>query len=122
MYEYYNGSAPDYEIMSTSTEVSYPETVSEGVTGETIIIDNPLVTGEWDDGANARAIAEWMYTYLNKRMTLDSSWRPDVRLDALDIVKNHNDYNTSRVCMTDVEFQYNGAFRATGKGKVIGNG
>ena len=55
-------------------------------------------------------------------MTLDSSWRADVSLDALDIVNHENDYSTNRVRMTEVEFKYNGAFRGTGKGKVIGNG
>jgi hypothetical protein len=52
-------------------------------------------------------------------MTLDSSWRADVRLDALDIVKNTNSYNTNNVRMTNVEFKFNGAFRGTGEGKVI---
>ena len=103
---------------STTTEVSYPQTVSEDVKGETIIIDNPLVINT----PRAWSIGKWIYDYLGHRMTLDSSWRPDVSLDALDVVKNKNSYSTNQVRMTDVEFTYNGAFRGTGKGKVIGNG
>ena len=103
---------------STTTESSYPTTVSNDIKGEIVIIDNPLVTTETNPGA----LGEWLYAHLSHRMTLDSSWRADVRLDALDIVRNENDYSTNRVRMTEVEFKYNGAFRGTGKGKVIGNG
>jgi hypothetical protein len=86
-----------------------------GALGETIVIDNPLVT----DTNMANSLGEWLATHLGHRMSLDSSWRADVRLDALDIVMNENSYNTNRVRMTDVEYKYNGAFRGTGKGKVI---
>jgi hypothetical protein len=98
-------------VESDSTEVA----VVVGATGETIVIDNPLVT----DSNRASAIGAWIGAHLGHRMTLDSSWRADVRLDALDIVTNENSYNTNKVRMTEVEFKYNGAFRGTGKGKVI---
>lgn len=98
-------------IESTTTEVSKVV----GTAGETITVDNPLIT----DTDKASSLASWLATHLGHRMTLDSSWRADVRLDVLDIVKNENDYNTNRVRVTDVEFKYNGAFRGTGKGKVI---
>ena len=98
-------------IESTTTEVSKVV----GTAGETITVDNPLIT----DTDKASSLASWLATHLGHRMTLDSSWRADVRLDALDIVRNENNYNTNRVRMTDVEFKYNGAFRGTGKGKVI---
>ena len=98
-------------IESETTEISK----IVGTVGETITIDNPLIT----DTDRASSLASWLATHLGHRMTLDSSWRADVSLDALDIVTNENDYNTNRVRMTDVEFRYNGAFRGTGKGKVI---
>ena len=99
------------EITSTTTE----QIVSVSGAGETITVDNPLIT----DTNRAVALGNWLATHLGHRMTLDSSWRVDVRLDALDIVTNKNDYNDNRVRMTEVEFKYNGAFRGTGKGKVI---
>lgn len=101
-------------------EVSYPVNteVPDDSKGEIITVDNPLV----DDVGWAEELALWMYSYLKNRITLESSWRPDVRLDAGDMVKNRNDYDVKTVRMTDVEYTYNGAFRATGKGKVIGNG
>jgi hypothetical protein len=102
----------------STTEISYPTEVSNDIKGEIVTIDNPLVT----EVTNPNVLGEWLYTHLSHRMTLDSSWRADVRLDALDIIKNENEYGTNRVRMTEVEFKYNGAFRGTSKGKVIGNG
>lgn len=107
----YSYTMGDRGIEDTTTEMS----TVVGTTGETITIDNPLIT----DTDRAASLGAWLATHLGHRMTLDSSWRPDVRLDALDIVGNENSYNTNRVRMTEVEFKYNGAFRGTGKGKVI---
>lgn len=106
----YSQSA-DGSISSATTDVA----VDVGDTGETIVVDNPLV----DNEARAKSIGEWVGTHLGHRLSLDSSWRADVRLDALDIVTNKNAYNTNAVRMTDVEYSFSGAFRGTGKGKVI---
>jgi hypothetical protein len=89
-----------------------------GTVGETITVDNPLITTP----LNAISVAWWLATHLGHRVTLDSSWRPDVRLDVLDIVTNENTYSPNRVRMTDITYKYNGSFRATGKGKVITDG
>ena len=83
--------------------------------GETITVDNPLITNM----GNAQNVANWIGTHLGHRITLDSSWRADVRLDPLDIVTNKNSYNTNNVRMTEVNYTFNGAFRGTGEGKVI---
>lgn len=101
----------------TSATDSTTDEVSKvlGVEGEIITVDNPLVT----DADRAESIASWLSGYLSHRASLDSSWRVDVRLDALDIVTNENTYTSNKVLMTDVEFKYNGAFTGTGKGKVI---
>ena len=109
--KYYDYEVGNKGVESTVDEINY----KVGLTGETITIDNPLITNV----VHAMDLAEWIATHLGHRMTLDSSWRADVRLDALDIVTNENDYTTNRARMTDIEFKYNGAFRGTGKGKVI---
>ena len=108
IYSYTNG---DKGIESTSQVVEG----YWGESGETITIDNPLIT-DWE---LASAVGQWMGTHLGHRMTLSSNWRADVRLDALDIVTNEGAYNTNNVRMTDVKFTYNGAFRGSGEGKVI---
>ena len=86
-----------------------------GESGESIVVDNPLIT----DPVWAIEVGRWMGVHLGHRMTLDSSWRADVRLDALDIVTNESNHDIHSVRMTDVKFTYNGAFRGTGEGKVI---
>lgn len=83
--------------------------------GESISVDNPLIT----DAVWAIEVGRWIGAHLGHRITLDSSWRADVRLDALDIVTNENGYAANQVRMTEVEFQFNGAFRGKGEGKVI---
>ena len=35
------------------------------------------------------------------------------------VVGNENNYNTNRVIMTNVNYEYNGAFRGSGEGRVI---
>lgn len=113
VYTYKNG---DKGIEST-TNVWEASEVGEAMQGkEMITLDNPLITDE--TLALGLGVGVWS-NYRHRRMTLDFSWRPDVRLDALDIVTTENNYNAHQVRMTDVEFKYNGAFRGTGKGEVI---
>lgn len=86
-----------------------------GEMGESVTIDNPLVT----DNERAAILGKWVGDYLKNRMTLKSEMRADVRLDALDIVANANDYGSNNMRMTNVKFNFNGAFRGTGEGRVI---
>ncbi len=101
-------------IKATWKKGGYPKVIPPGA-GEVIEIDNPLITTT----QQAIDLGYWLYTHLKHRMTLDLSWRADVRLDALDIITNENNYHTNNVRVTEMEFKYNGAFRGTGKGKVI---
>jgi hypothetical protein len=100
-----------YAIQSSSRQV----TTISGESGETIKVDNPLITSQ----ERANAIGSWVESYMRNRMTLSSEWRADPRLDALDIVDNENDYNTNKVIMTKVEYSFTGAFRGSGEGRVI---
>lgn len=108
VYQYTIG---DRGIESATTEFSS----IVGETGESITIDNPLVT----NNERASILGQWVGNYLKNRMTLKSVGRADVRLDALDIVSNENDYTTNNMRMTNVKFEFNGAFRGTGEGRVI---
>ena len=98
-------------LQSSKTELS----IYNADSGETVSVDNVLIT----DIDRAKVIGEWVRSYHANRMTLSSSWRADPRLDALDIVTNENDYSTTNVLMTDVKYDYNGAFKGSGEGKVI---
>lgn len=90
-------------------------TANSGFGGETISVDNPLITGHdvaVEIGANVES-------YMKNRKVISASWRADPRLDALDVVVNEDEYNTNNVLMTNVDFSYNGAFRGSGEGRVI---
>ena len=96
---------------STSSEIK----MTIGTEGETITIDNPLVTRS----EIAYSMGGWLVAYLKNRATIDVDWRADVRLDALDIITSESTYTSNKIRMTEVEFNYNGAFTGKGKGKVI---
>lgn len=94
---------------------SFKVVIPSGEKGETITVDNMLITSQ----DRAIAIGNWVEEYTKNRMVLESDWRADPRLDALDVVTNENDYNTNRVVMTRVKYSYNGAFKGSGEGRVI---
>ena len=106
----------NYTIGADGVSSTVTESVTNiGDTGGTITLDNPLITDEiW-----ASVLGEWVANYYRHRGTLKVSGRADVRLDALDIVVNENDYGANLMRMTDVEFKFNGSFRGTGEGRVI---
>lgn len=110
----YTYSTNGSEITSATTNGSY----NVGASGEVITIDNPLITKK----EMAYRAAQGAYQELSNRMTLDFAWRADVRLDPLDVfdvtIKESNNAKRA-VQMSDVEFKFNGAFRGTGKGRVI---
>ena len=101
-------------VESTATEKIY----SVNDKGESITVDNPLIT----DADRAEFVGEWMGDYLKNRMTMKTVTRADVSLEALDIISNENEFATNTIRMTNVKFEYNGAFRGTGEGRVIEDG
>ena len=106
----------DYTLSEKGTESTVREWRTKfGDAGETIVVDNPLVT----DGIEAEKLSLWVGNYLKNRMTLKSSVRADVRLDALDVVSNKNEYNENTMVTTNVNFEFNGAFHGTIEGRVI---
>ena len=103
-------------VRGNSIESSSVVVVTDsGVTGETISVDNPLITSQ----ERAISVGGWVEAYMKNRMVLSSDWRADPRLDALDVVDNENDYNTNKVIMTSVKYTYNGAFKGSGEGRVV---
>lgn len=85
------------------------------VTGETISVDNPLIT----DYNQAVQVSEIVGNLMKNRMILSMNWRADPRLDVLDVISNENEYNTNRVLMTNVNYTYNGSFKGDGEGRVV---
>lgn len=91
-------------------------TVSVGGTGETQEVDDPLITSS----ATADSVGAWVASRLGGRKTMKiSSWRADPRLDAGDIVTVAGKYATESVRVTALKYEYSGAFRGSGEGRVI---
>ena len=99
----------------TLNEVKTEVTAINNVIGETITLDNPLITSQ----DRASIIGEWMRAYLDNRMTITASWRPDTSLDVLDIIRVDNNYTSDNVVMTEVSYNFDGAFSGSGEGRVI---
>ena len=100
-----------YNLESSSAMI----TIVESDKGETITLDNPLITSQ----DRAVTIGSWVKDYMKNRMSLSLNWRADPRLDALDIINNENEYGVNHMIMTTVSYSYNGAFRGSGEGRVI---
>ena len=100
-----------YSLEQSSVQI----TTISGVDGETVTVNNPLITSQ----ERAVEVGSWVEKYMRNRMILSSQWRADPRLDALDIIDNENDYIINKTIMTNVKYSYNGAFRGSGEGRVI---
>ena len=87
---------------------------TNSATGMVQEVSNPLITDE----ATANAVAEWCKECLKGRKTLSGSFRADPRLDALDKVTVVSKYSSSPVYITNIKYDYNGAFRGTYEGRV----
>ena len=99
----------------TVSETTFMNTSNS--TGEIVEVSNPLITSS----SVATAIAVWIIAYMNNRKILSTDWRSDVRLDATDVIKISNDYTTENMIMNRVVFEFNGAFKGTGEGRVLEN-
>lgn len=98
-------------LKESKTDVS----ISSGLNGETISLDNPIITSR----ERAMVIGEWMESYLRNRRNCSMSWRADPRLDALDIPHMESEYANNSVIMTNITYDYNGSFKGMGEGRVL---
>jgi hypothetical protein len=84
--------------------------------GETIEITNPMITTV----GGATDVAGWASEVLRRRNVIRGSYRPDPRLDVLDIVTIESKYSREFVAaVTEVTYEYNGAFRGEYVGREI---
>jgi hypothetical protein len=76
--------------------------------GEVITINNPLITTV----ENAEVVGKWAKSILCCRNVFSGTYRPDPRLDALDIISIDSKYSARfNVAVTDVKYEFVGAFR-----------
>jgi hypothetical protein len=61
---------------------------------------------------NAAQVGSWAAGVLRHRNFIRGSYRPDPRLDVLDIVSVESKYSQNFVAaVTEIKYEYNGAFR-----------
>lgn len=84
-----------------------------GPVGETQPVDNPLISSE-----RAPAVAKWVADYLINRKNFSGSFRVDPRVDALDRIINKNKYAENVVLISEIKFNFNGAFRGEYEGRA----
>lgn len=122
----------DYEI-TQSESYTHPERVmtkpprsvniNDGLwteniaaTGEAISISNPLIT----QVENATHVGRWASAVLRGRNLIKGSYRADPRLDVLDVVSVESKYSTGFVAaVTEITYEYNGAFHGQYVGREI---
>lgn len=87
-----------------------------GVTGEAVSISNPLI----NQVENATHVGHWVSAVLSCRNLVRGSYRPDPRLEVMDIVSIDSKYSKNFVAaITEITYEYNGAFRGQYTGREI---
>jgi hypothetical protein len=85
-------------------------------TGEVVSITNPLIV----HAENASQVGRWASDVLRSRNVIKGSYRPDPRLDALDVVSIESKYSSGFVAaVTEITYEYNGAFRGQYIGREV---
>lgn len=126
----FSGSSTDYEINKfnsyENSEISLTKQLKAvdinngqyvldvGTVGETQNVSNPLISDE-----RAPTVAQWVASVLQNRRILSGQFRADPRLDPLDYITNINQFSTSDVIVTQIQYVYNGAFRGNYEGRNV---
>lgn len=94
-----------------------PYELSVAASGETQTVKNDFIVS----AEQAAVIADWVRDTLETRKTVSGEFRADPRLDLFDVVTVESKYGAiTPVVITNIKYLYNGSFRATYTGKVIG--
>ena len=84
--------------------------------GETQTVDNPFVTTQ----SQAEVVANCVKTALETRQTVSGDFRADPRLDLFDVIPVEGKYDLfPAVAITNIRYDYTGAFKASYEGKVL---
>ena len=130
--ERYSPKLSDYEI-TQNISYTHPErvltkppksvTINESMavenvasSGEEVSINNPVITQE----DNAADVGGWSASVLRRRNLIKGSYRPDPRLDVLDVVSIESKYSEKFIAaVTEITYEYNGAFRGQYTGREV---
>lgn len=108
----------DYEITKELKTVDVNDgmgTSNNLAKGETQTVNNDLI----QNTTVATNVAEWIKETLKHRKLISGEYRADPRLDALDKVTVINKYATNTAIITNVKYEFKGAFKGSYEGRVI---
>lgn len=96
-----------------------PYVLNVGSVGETQTVENSFITTK----AQATMVAGRVKNALISRQSITGEFRADPRLDVFDVVSVESKYGVlSPVVLTSIKYDFSGAFKATYKGQVLGEG
>lgn len=87
-----------------------------GAVGETQTVDNPLISSD----SAAIALSDIVIKQLKNRQILSGEFRADPRLELFDCVSVDTKFGEALVVISNVKYSYNGAFRGSYTGRVVG--
>lgn len=88
-------------------------------TGETQTVTNELIS----TAAQATEVARWVCEVIRTRKQISGDFRGDPRLDVFDVIRVESKYGTiTDVVLTEIKYDFTGAFRATYSGHIQGVG
>lgn len=108
----------DYEITKElkSVDVNNGMGIStNSSSGEIQTVSNELI----QESDVADDVASWINNILKNRKLISGEYRADPRLDALDKVTVINKYATNTAIITNIKYEYKGAFKGSYEGRVI---
>ena len=119
-FESYSHPEIDLSKPLKSVTVDYGDkntfTKSISAAGENQTVKNPLVS----TAEQAEEIADWVTDSLKLRSSVSGDFRPDLMIDVFDIITIESKYGAvAPVAITEIKYSFNGAFRATYKGRKI---
>lgn len=118
--QYISYSHPEFTLSKElkSVDVNNGMAVIEnGSKGEVQTVDNPLVT----TASHAADVGTWIKDTLKGRKTVSGEFRADTRLSAGDLVTVENKFSEAgnRVFVTNIKYDFGGAFKGSFEGRVM---
>jgi hypothetical protein len=116
----YNHTETEFSKPLGSVTVTYADNINHTVKTETDGVNQTLRNAFIKSQEQADIVAEKTIEYLGVRETLSVNYRADPRLDVFDFARIYGKDGYTDVLVTEIDYNFGGAFRATIKGRKAG--
>lgn len=113
----YNHPETEFSKPLGSVTVTYADNINHTVKTETDGVNQTLRNEFIKSQEQADIVAEKTIEYLGVRETLSVNYRADPRLDVFDFARIYGKDGYTDVLVTEIDYNFGGAFRATIKGR-----